>query len=38
MSDCVRPTWDDYFLEVMEAISKRMLQDIKQKAIIEVKG
>ncbi len=27
MSDCVRPTWDDYFLEVMEAISKRATCD-----------
>lgn len=27
MSECVRPTWDDYFLEVMEAISKRATCD-----------
>lgn len=27
MSECVRPSWDDYFLEVMDAISKRATCD-----------
>ncbi len=38
MSDYIRPTWDEYFLEVMHALSKRATCDRGRTACVIVKN
>lgn len=38
MSKCVRPSWDEYFMEVMEAISKRATCDRGKSGCVIVKN